>query len=199
MKIAVSGQRIELGAILQNHAKENLEKVVNKYFDRATDAKVVFSKHKHEFSCIIHVNDGTRPGLVKSDAQSDDAYSAFDIALAKIEKQLRRYRKFLRNHHKRMKSHKKFVEAMSYSISTPLIDDNSEATGGDEDEINKALIIADEPVVIENISVSDAVLRLELGNERALMFQNINTGKINMIYRDNHGNIRWVEPIAASK
>ena len=43
-------------------------------------------------------------------------------------------------------------------------------------------------------SVSDAVMLMDLRNTTALLFRNSGTGKFNMIYRREDGNIGWVEP-----
>jgi hypothetical protein len=42
--------------------------------------------------------------------------------------------------------------------------------------------------------VSDAVMLMDLRNTGALMFKNSVTGRLNMIYRRDDGNIGWVEP-----
>ena len=53
--------------------------------------------------------------------------------------------------------------------------------------------------MIENITVSDAVMRLDLSGESALMFRNAQTQELNMIYRRSDGNIGWVDPSEAKE
>ena len=44
------------------------------------------------------------------------------------------------------------------------------------------------------MSVSDAVMRLDLCGEGALMFYNASNGGLNMVYKRSDGNIGWVDP-----
>ena len=64
------------------------------------------------------------------------------------------------------------------------------------DETAHPTIVAETKVDIPEASVSDAVMLLDLRNTNALMFKNSASGKLNMIYRRDDGNIGWVEPPA---
>ena len=48
--------------------------------------------------------------------------------------------------------------------------------------------------VIQTMSPSEAVMRLELSNQSALMFRNAQHGGLNMVYRRGDGNVGWVDP-----
>src|SRR4030065_2870721 len=99
MQIVVSGKNMDVGSSLREHVETALEGGVSKYFDRAIDADVVFSKEAHLFCTDIIVNEGTGSGIIiKSQAKSDDVYASFDIATSRIEKNLRRYKRRLKNH-----------------------------------------------------------------------------------------------------
>jgi hypothetical protein len=52
---------------------------------------------------------------------------------------------------------------------------------------------------ILTLAVSDAVMRLELGDLPALLFKNPASGEYNMVYRRKDGNIGWVDPSSAGK
>jgi len=56
------------------------------------------------------------------------------------------------------------------------------------------LVIAEAAVDVPRASVADAVWMLDLRNTTALLFTNIRTGSLNMVYRREDGNIGWVEP-----
>jgi hypothetical protein len=47
---------------------------------------------------------------------------------------------------------------------------------------------------IETLTTGEAVMRMDLANQSALMFRNSAHGGLNMIYRRNDGNIGWVDP-----
>lgn len=55
-------------------------------------------------------------------------------------------------------------------------------------------VIAETRVDVPEVSVSDAVMMLDLRHTGALLFKNAGTGRHNMVYRRNDGSIGWVEP-----
>ena len=47
---------------------------------------------------------------------------------------------------------------------------------------------------IDTLTVSEAVMRLDLAELPALMFRNRAHGGLNMIYRRQDGNVGWIDP-----
>jgi hypothetical protein len=56
------------------------------------------------------------------------------------------------------------------------------------------LIVAEMAASIEQLTVSEAVMRLDLGELPAILFKNAAHGGLNMVYRRPDGNIGWVDP-----
>lgn len=191
MQVTISGKQIDIGEALQNHVHEELSACVKKYFEFAVSANVVFSTEKksHLFRADIRVNEGTgNKMVVKAEGKETEIYRAFDIALEKVEKQLRRYKRRIKNHHKTGHAdlHNQY-DAMKYVLSP----------GSEEEEVGEEdnpLIIAEKATTIETLTVGDAVMRMDLGNLPALMFINRTNGNINVVYRRHDGNIAWVDP-----
>jgi ribosomal subunit interface protein len=91
MDIRVSGHQVEVGDALRGHAVEALRAADDKYHMRATSAQVTFGKgpHHHGFTCEIVAY--APPGLVlKATERAADAHPAFEAALDKVTKQMRR-------------------------------------------------------------------------------------------------------------
>jgi ribosomal subunit interface protein len=102
MKVRVSGKQIDIGTALQEHVRQRLEVVLTKHFDRGGEAHIVFS---HEGSgyrsdCTTHLDSGV---VLNAQGDAHDAHQAFDVALEKLEKQIRRHKRKLRNHHEKAK------------------------------------------------------------------------------------------------
>lgn len=191
MQVQISGKQIDIGTSLQEHVRERLEKSVNKYFDKAITASVVFAKEAHLFSANVIVNEGTGVGvMLKSDSKSDDIYHAFDNALIKMEKQLRRYKRKIKNHHKAKPAtlFNEFIEGKKYVI-TPF---NAEERSEEHDDT--PIIIAEKATSIEQLSVSEAVMKMDLSQLPALLFINRANGRLNVVYHRADGNISWVDP-----
>jgi ribosomal subunit interface protein len=188
MQIEVFGQHISVGKSLQEYTKGRLGDIVSKYFENAPAAHVRFSKHGHEFQCDIMVNDGTgRHVVIKNNASADEVYHACDLACSKLEKQMRKYKSKLNNHHKHIKLSAIESDAIKYVIA-PAKGEQEE--GSDED--NPA-IIAETATHIPSLSVSEAVMRMDLQNLPALMFKNAKSGRVNVVYYRKDGNISWVD------
>ena len=102
MEITVKGKQMDVGDALRDHVTDQLGATVVKYFERALDSNVVFSKQGHGFNVDLSVHAG-RGMIVQGGGFAGDAYVAFDTALERIAKQLRRYKRRLRDHHQKAK------------------------------------------------------------------------------------------------
>ena len=193
MQIDISGKGIEIGESLRTHAETRLQEGLNKYLNRVVSVDVIISREAHLLHVSIHSNIGTSAGIIlKSQGEADDVYAAFDQAAAKIEKQLRRYKRRLTDHHAHS-SHAKEMRATKYII------DSQRDT--EEDITEQSLIIAEHDNHIYQLTVSEAVMRMDLGELPALLFHNATNGRLNLVYRRPDGNIAWVDPteLAATK
>ena len=65
---------------------------------------------------------------------------------------------------------------------------------GEEEANDNPVVVAEMTTPIESLTVSEAVMRLDLGDLPAVMFVNRAHGGLNMIYRRPDGNIGWVDP-----
>jgi len=93
--ITIQSSNIHLGDGLPDHARENILRVASKYLGRLNTASVHFTKEGISYRCSVNMQVG---GLsVKSgEAKDKNIYLAFNAALAKVAKQLRRTKRELR-------------------------------------------------------------------------------------------------------
>lgn len=188
MQLHISGRHVDLGAAFQEHAEKRLTEGLSKYLDRIVSIDVVVSKEAHhQYRVDIHGNSGTHAGLtLKSQGEASEIYAAFDAAATKVEKQLRRYKRRLKGHHPNEKENARALNARKYVLKT---EDDSEL-----EEQGAPVVIAETSTNIATLTVSDAVMRMDLADLPALMFFNAGNGRINVIYRRVDGNISWVDP-----
>ena len=186
MEIRVSGHQVETGSALQEHAADRLNGIIDKYFNRALSSQVTFGKAPaSSFACdiVMHVNHGL---ILKSHGQAQDAHLSLDQAADKIEKQLRRYKRRLKDRREQA-SFAVREEDAAYTVFAP---DAPEA----EEAPDVPPVIAETRIDVPEVSVSDAVMLLDLRHTTALFFKNAGTGRHNMVYRRDDGSIGWVEP-----
>lgn len=99
MQIRVIGSNMDIGQSLTQYVEENLAKSIKKYFDKAINAEVHFSKEGNLFKAVVTVNEGVKGGItVKSNAEAGDVYGCFNEAAEKASKQLRRYKRKIKNY-----------------------------------------------------------------------------------------------------
>lgn len=193
MQVQVAGKKIEVGAALQERIAFGLETRVSKYFNRTGEAFVTVSKPGWAFNvdCSIHLPSGV---TLQAHGEGDDGYQAFEMALDKIEKRVRRYKNRLRNHRAKDGAP---VEAAFERIILPIddsaddADETQEQNGLDGDS---PAIVAESDTRIQTMTVSMAVMQLELADSPAVMFRNAAHGRLNMVYRRPDGNVGWVDP-----
>ena len=194
---------MHVGDALKTHVKEKLEDINSKYFGRAIEANVKFAPEGHSFvKAHIHVKVG-KDIMVSADNIESEAYAAFDIAAARIAKQLRRYKRRLRDHHERMDNSPKMaaLKARDYVLAEQRLNgEEGESTKhadeerGEDPNAEDPAIIAEVTSEIKTMSVSEAVMRMDLANETALLFRNAKHNRLNMVYRRKDGNVGWVDP-----
>jgi len=102
MKLRVTGKQFEIGEVLPEKVRLRLQSVVGKHFDGGAETNVVFSHEGTGFraDCMTHLDSGV---VLKAEGTAADAYRAFDVAVDRLEKQVRRYKRRLKNHHERAK------------------------------------------------------------------------------------------------
>lgn len=189
MDIRVSGHQVDTGGALQSHVADRLNTIAEKYFARPVSSQTTFGKgpHDHNFTCdiVVFVRNGV---VLKSSGGGADAHPAFEEAADKIEKQLRRYMRRLKEHHGpgTPEALEEIPADAAYTVFA--------GTAEEEEPADNPPVIAETRVDIPEVSVSDAVMQLDLRNTNALMFRNSGTGKYNMVYRRGDGTIGWVEP-----
>lgn len=189
MDIRVSGHQIDTGTALQEHVTDRLTALSDKYFSRALSAHATFSSggsSSMNADIVMHVNRGL---ILKAHGTAQDIHQAFDVAIGKLEKQLRRYKNRVQDHHKQA-LHAREEEEAAYTIFAAPIEEASET----EEVEDAPAIVAETTADIPETSVADAVMMLDLRDTGALFFKNVKSGRHNMVYRRRDGTVGWVEP-----
>jgi len=196
MTLRISGKSISVGEALRDRVSERTDEVLRKYFDGNYSGHITLSKDGSGFrtDCSLHLDSGV---TLEAESNATDAYASADAALLMIEKRLRRYKSRLKDRSAR-KAHAAAaalaeigapsLDAPSYVIEAPAEDD--EITG------YNPVIIAEATTSLKRLSVSEAVMELDLTGAACLVFQHGSSGRMNIIYRRSDGHIGWVDPPA---
>ena len=93
--ITVQSSNIDLGSSLPGHARESILRVASKYFGRLNTASVHFNREGITYRCSVNMQMGSLP-MKSGEARDKDIYVAFNTALDKVAKQLRRTKREVR-------------------------------------------------------------------------------------------------------
>lgn len=191
MQVQVSGKHVDVGDALRERVTDEITTSIGKYFDRGGDADVVVSREGHSFrvDCGVQLASGQQ---LRSHGLGGDAHAAFSAALQKVETRIRRYKRKLKSHTNAANA--KAAETASYFVlQSP--DDGPDDHWDDADEQPPAgLVIAETDHPIKTLTVSAAVMELDLAEAQTVMFRNAAHGGLSVVYRRPDGNIGWIDP-----
>ncbi|ETR77696.1 hypothetical protein X566_08605 [Afipia sp. P52-10] len=191
MTIRVSGKGISVGEALRERVSSRTDEVLGKYFDGNFSGHVTIGKDRSGFrtDCLFHLDSGM---TLEAEATAADAYASADLALLQIEKRLRRYKSRLKDRSARKTA---AANAALATLNVPSYVIEAPAFGEDEDiDAFNPVIIAEATTSLKRLSVSEAVMELDLSGTSAMVFLHGNSGRVNLIYRRSDGNIGWVDP-----
>ena len=142
---------------------------------------------------MVHLDSGI---VLRADAMAADAYLSADQAAEHLEKRLRRYHRRLKDYHAAARHNGRAgepapdIDAPSYVIAAPEHDTDEEAA-----EFNP-VIIAEATTALKRLSVSEAVIELDMTGAPVVVFRHAGHGRVNLVYRRADGNVGWIDPPA---
>ena len=197
MTLRISGKSISVGEALRSRVSERTDEVLRKYFDGNYSGHITLSKDGFGFrtDCSLHLDSGI---TLEADSNATDAYASADQALVMIEKRLRRYKSRLkdRSARKAYAASAALAEIDAPTLDAPSYVIEAPAEGDEEMATYSPVIIAEDTTSLKRLSVSEAVMELDLSGAPCLIFQHGVSGRVNVIYRRADGNIGWIDPPA---
>ena len=195
MQVQVSGKHVDVGEALRARVSDEIATSIGKYFDRGGDAEVVVSKEGYAFRVDCSVKLASGQQLI-SHGSGGDAHSAFDAALAKIDTRIRRYKRRLKSHSAAATA-KQVENAAMFVLRAPEGEDVEEDWDVEADHPTgapAAMVIAETQAAVKTMTVSMAVMELDLTGYPAIVFRNAAHGGLSVVYRRPDGNIGWIDP-----
>jgi len=177
MQTSVTFKNLDPSENLKTYVSEKLDRL-DRYLDNPAEANVVLTVEK--FRHIVEINlSGDRLSINGKD-ETNDMYSAIDMALDKLEKQIK-------------KTKEKIKERRSGgNYKTKDISDEETAVYED-DRIGQIRI---KHIEYKPMDIEEAVMQMDLVNNNFLVFTNARTDQINVIYRRKDGHYGLIQPSA---
>ncbi len=176
--------------MLRSHVESALEALLGKYFGSAIEAHAVFAREAHLIRAEISLHIG-RGIVINSHAAASEHYLAFDAAAERLAKQLRRYKRRLRDHGNKARAPAEREEMAMSFVLAPMDEDEA-----DDGAVNGVapVVIAEMSTELPQLTVGEAVMRMDLADAPVLLFRNRSHGGLNLVYRRGDSNIGWIDP-----
>ncbi len=221
MNVNVSYRQMESSPALRDYAVRKLERIVGKYVRGSADASIVMTAEP--FGHVADFKISIKNTTVKSKAQSHDMYSSIDLALEKIEKQLRRHKDRSRDHYNSNGDARAFNMGVLAPVggSPTTIGDDNEVDGEFEEDFerypapddelpeeidgqevvmeagdsdDRAMVLRNREYQAEPMTLENAVVKLQSMDEQEFfVFNNVETDRLSIVYRRNDDNIGLIE------
>jgi ribosomal subunit interface protein len=201
MHITVAGKQVETGEALRVHVTDGLSTITGKYFDHALEANVTFhhdqkARPGSHFCCDINLKAG-RNVFMRAEGEGVDAHRAFDVAAEHLGKRLRRYRRRVNDHARSLAAQRDVppAEEMRQVVLQQPEESETEdaAPAAANDHNGHGIVIAEQTTEIVRLTVSEAVMRLDLEHRTVMMFRNSGNGALNVVYRRDDGHVGWID------
>lgn len=159
MKYTIRGQKLEVTDSIRDYAISKIDKM-EKYFENPDEVsvKVVFSIRGREQKVEITINSINFD--LRSEVSHSDMYAAIDLAVDKLEQQMRKFKSKLMS--------KERVEI----VYDDIIDDD------DLEEVVKR-----KKVYLKPMDEEEAIMQMELLGHTFFVFKDIKTEKVNVLYK----------------
>jgi len=193
MPFRVSGKNIDVGDALRQRINERIAQAMSKYFDGGYSGHVTVTRDGFGFrtECAIHLDSKI---TLHAEGTAADAYASADQAALRVEKRLRRYHRRLKDHRPDHADNRAAIDATSYIIAAPELEPEAEAELDDFTPV----IIAESATWLRQLSVSEAVMELDMTGAPVVVFRHAASGGINVVYRRSDGHFGWIDPAAAA-
>lgn len=197
MVLRVSGKNLDIGESLQVHARERVGAALAKYFDREATGHVTLQPDGSAFRAdmVLHLPAGI---TLQSEGHAHDPYATVNQAVERLEKRLRRHKRRIKDRHAAQRGR---GEAAEGGVDPTEEDEDLvsyrtlAAPGGEEVAPDfSAVVVAESGVAVRSMSVSAAVLELDMSGAPVLMFRTGSDGELNVVYRRHDGHIGWIDP-----
>ncbi|MBW2568273.1 MAG: ribosome-associated translation inhibitor RaiA [Deltaproteobacteria bacterium] len=175
MQTSVTFKNLNSSENLKSYVRDKLDRF-DKYLYNPAEAKVVLSVEK--FRHIAEINITGDKLSINGREETNDMYSAIDMVLDKIEKQIKKNKQ--KNRSARSGSKAKTKNVIPEPISSS------------DDEVVKQINVKN--IEYKPMDIEEAIMQMDLVHNNFLVFTNSRTDRVNVLYSRNDGHYGLIQP-----
>ncbi|MGE0055457.1 MAG: ribosome-associated translation inhibitor RaiA [Hyphomicrobium sp.] len=189
MTIQITGKNVEVGDAYQTYVSDKIRSLLQKYVSRDLNGHVRLEKERGLFktNCSVRLANGL---LLEAHGEGGDAYQSADAAVDRLETRVRKYKQRLKSHDA---SRSNAALEGGFDARDAIVSVAEDDEGGAPSTAEHPLIIAETQRNVLELSVSEAVMQLDLTEAPFLIFRNAGSGGVNLVYRRQDGHIGWID------
>ncbi len=172
MEVLVRGNKIDITDSMKDYVKEKLAKLDKYTLD--DDVKATVNVKVRNYSQKVEVTIPLKTLILRAEEESSDFYSAVDLVVDKLERQIRK------NKTKLKKKEKEGVKEFN-------IDDIIDLSDKEEREIKH------KKINIKPMNLDEAILQMELLGHSFFMYKDSDIEKIAVVYKRHDGGYGVIE------
>ena len=175
MQTSVTFKNLDPTDTLKSYVRDKLDRF-DRLLDNPAEASVVLTVEKFRHIAEINIS-GDKLSIIGKE-ETNDMYSAIDMVLDKLEKQIKKNKQKIRER-----------RSPSKSRNRSLIDENYHLP---DDEVERQIKIRN--IEYKPMDVEEAVLQMDLIEDNFLVFTNARSDQINVLYRRRDGHYGLIQP-----
>lgn len=171
MRFELIGKNVNLTERVQEQIEKKL-KNLDKYLIIGDDtiARVVVREEPNDKR--IEVTIPSKVGILRAEVEHEDLYAALDLAVDKLEDQIRRQKTRLNRRHK---------------------DSLAESFVLEEELEDEEIPVRTKTIYAETMDLDEAIMQMELLGHNFFIFTDEESGNISVVYRRNNGGYGLIE------
>ena len=193
MEIIVKSKNCDVPSRLKEEAVERINRATRIY-DRLLGVEVVFSEEQNPRipdRAVLELTARTKGHHIRAEGAGGDHREATDVAMARFERQLRRYQSRLEDR-RRGRRRQPTVPANGQARTTAL---QTPPTDAVEPEDLAPRIVRTKRFELSPMLPEDAALQLELLDHDFFVFSNAASGACSVLYRRRDGELGLIEAV----
>jgi putative sigma-54 modulation protein len=189
MATEITGRNFEITPDIRSLLEKKLSKIEEKLFDDVIDVRCVLQVEKYRNICEILIvgKDHDVKAVQESDESMQDAINA---AMDHLKRQAQKNRKKIRDHHRKDGNDVKAETAVTDWTVQVLEPGRLRETG----DHNRPRIIKTNNLPIRPMSIEEAALRLDDSKNEFIVFRDLDTDRISVIYKRRDNNLGLIAP-----